>query len=248
MMNTQITKLDGTERPDPLRRRLTTGGLAIPVVLATLASKPVLGGGVAHHCTCSGKLSGNASSHGVAEDCKTGKSPDEWAKECKAGVGGWSAYVGNYFNKVSSAGSTFADAFHCVVRTETTTTTINEVVPCTSRRDIQNHKICTKPVTTTKTTTLGTEVVDASTARMSGPTQVATLLQVLESGSAGTVQLGRAAIASFLNATDLAPNYPVTPKQVIDMFNAVYAGGSYLVNGSTYWSASQVKEYWETLY
>ena len=247
-MSMQTPRLDDSQPPDPLRRRLAKGGLAIPVVLSTLGSKPVLGQGPSN-CTCSGQLSGNVSSPGMAaEQCKTGRTPDDWRDLCKQGIGGWGSYGGNYFNKVSSGGSTFADAFHCVTRTETTTTTTNQVVACTKPKDIKAGKICTKPVTTTTSTTLGTEVVDATSSRLAGKAQVATVLQVLESAAAGNVPLGRAAIASFLNATELAPNYPMTPKQVIDMFNAVYAGGSYLVNGSTPWSASQVLEYWETLY
>jgi hypothetical protein len=52
-----------TQTPDLPRRRFTKGGLAAPVVLATLASKPVLG--ASYHCTVSGKISGNTSApHG----------------------------------------------------------------------------------------------------------------------------------------------------------------------------------------
>jgi hypothetical protein len=221
--------------------------LAIPVVLSTLVSKPVLGQ-APYNCTCSGQLSGNVSSPGVtADQCKTGKTPDQWRDLCTQGKTGWGA---SYFNKVSAGGSTFADAFHCVTQTATTSTTTDEVVPCSKPKGKGRDKdaICTKPVTTTTTVTLGTEVVDATSSSLSGTVQVATVLQVLESGASGRVPLGRAALASFLNATELAPSYPLTPKQVIDMFNAVYAGGSYLVNGSTYWSASQVLAYWETLY
>lgn len=54
-----------SKHPDPLRRKLVKGGVATPVVLATLASKPVLA--VSWNCTISGQLSGNVSSHG--EDC-----------------------------------------------------------------------------------------------------------------------------------------------------------------------------------
>lgn len=53
-----------TGQPDALRRKLVKGGVATPVVLATLASKPVLA--VSWNCTISGQLSGNVSSHGEA--------------------------------------------------------------------------------------------------------------------------------------------------------------------------------------
>lgn len=68
------------ELPNPQRRRFTKGGLAAPVVLATLASKPVLGAGFSYHCTVSGKLSGNTSSpHGnTCTISGTVKTADTW--------------------------------------------------------------------------------------------------------------------------------------------------------------------------
>ena len=62
------------------RRRLTRGGLAAPVVLGTLLSRPVLGA-APYNCTISGQLSGNVSSHGTPINCKTlGLSPGFWKK------------------------------------------------------------------------------------------------------------------------------------------------------------------------
>lgn len=78
-MTDQSSK-SGTERPDALRRKLTKGGLAAPVILATLASKPVLGA-VPWTCTISGQLSGNTSGH-ESETCTTftgAKTKAEWA-------------------------------------------------------------------------------------------------------------------------------------------------------------------------
>lgn len=61
------------------RRRLTRGGLATPVVLATLASKNALA--VPYQCTLSGKLSNNASPHGpkTSEDCHVGQGATYWS-------------------------------------------------------------------------------------------------------------------------------------------------------------------------
>jgi hypothetical protein len=49
------------------RRRLTKAGLAVPAVLGTLASKPVLAA-VPWKCTVSGQVSGNVSGHAM-ETC-----------------------------------------------------------------------------------------------------------------------------------------------------------------------------------
>ncbi len=60
--------------------------------------------------------------------------------------------------------------------------------------------------------------------------------------------LGRAAVASYLNAIKFAPNYPLTPERVVAMFNAVYQGGTYNVAPGVDWDADQVKAYFESLY
>ncbi|MDP2432187.1 MAG: hypothetical protein Q8O33_09160 [Pseudomonadota bacterium] len=65
-----------TDQPDALRRRLTKGGLAAPVILATLASKPVLG--AAWSCTISGQVSGNLSGHESEVCSNLGRSPATW--------------------------------------------------------------------------------------------------------------------------------------------------------------------------
>lgn len=56
-----------TKQPDALRRKFAKAGVAAPIVLATLASKPVLGA-VPWTCTISGQLSGNTSGH-ESESC-----------------------------------------------------------------------------------------------------------------------------------------------------------------------------------
>jgi len=78
----------------------------------------------------------------------------------------------------------------------------------------------------------------------------ATLLQIVaaEGNDNGLVSLGRAAVASLLNAYKFAPDYPLTPQQVVAMFNAVYMGGTYQVNPTTSWDRGQVKAYFESLY
>lgn len=60
--------------------------------------------------------------------------------------------------------------------------------------------------------------------------------------------LGRATVASLLNSYAFAPNYPLTAVQIIRMFNAVYMGGTYQVNSTTFWNRDQVKSYFESLY
>jgi hypothetical protein len=68
------------------RRRLAKGGLAAPIVLATLASKHALADPL-YACTVSGKLSNNTSPHGPNPDgnntCDTGETADTWGSTDK---------------------------------------------------------------------------------------------------------------------------------------------------------------------
>lgn len=192
--------------PDLSRRRLTQGGLALPVVLATLASKPVLGA-APYTCTISGQLSGNTSSHGQGELCSAlGRSPGYWKNHASA----WPRIDPNApFNSV------FADAYWWIPKNA------NAVELCPP------------------------QYVNCSP----NPT----LLQVLTT-TAGMrpnlnyPALARAAVASLLNSYEFAPNYPLTPNQVVAMFNAVYLGGTYPVSPSVSWNADQVHTYFESLY
>lgn len=62
------------------------------------------------------------------------------------------------------------------------------------------------------------------------------------------LDLGRAAVASWLNAEAYAPDYPLTKQQVVDMFNATINGGTYQVNTTTFWYAADVLTYFQSLY
>ncbi len=102
------------KQPDALRRQLVKGGLATPVVLATLASKQVLGA-APYNCTISGKMSGNASGHGQAQACGIGRSPGYWKYPNAPQFHTWPASSwapGNPFYGSASGGAALLDAFH----------------------------------------------------------------------------------------------------------------------------------------
>ena len=210
-MNMQNRRPDGIERPDPLRRRLAKGGLAVPVVLSTLGSKPVLGA-VPYRCSISGQISGNTSSAGGVDLCASlGDTPADWA--ARKNEEPTKSELKKDFNGYSAAGATLAAAFW----------------------SHGNQVFLTKP------------------ANGGGP---ATLLQVLEDpatvGAAEEVAFGRATVASLLNAIRYAPDYPLRPEDVIGMFNAVHAGGTfsgtYRINDGTSWPLGHVQDYFESLY
>jgi len=338
-LNMVKRKVGDSEPPDQVRRRLAKGGLAIPVVLSTLGSRPVFGE-AAYNCTIPGQMSGNASAPGPPVVCAIGDAPTTYLAN-----GGTELDIA--FNSLSFGGSTLVNAIEsveptadptaetagdasCATPNETVNAPEPEVVPPTtskrkgrepkgsrgasrndnirtpkawtnptsisqstaffipvvdaggsrlfqknraptqhqSRRDrprvrnrndpavssaapetnIQSRDTCAVQQGTTQTATEPTVVVDARDRRYRGRRKPATLRQVLESTDGGIMPLARATIASYLNARRFAPDYALTPKKVIDMFNAVYVGGTYRVNDTTYWGANEVQAYFETLY
>ena len=75
--------------------------------------------------------------------------------------------------------------------------------------------------------------------------QSATMLQVLNS-STDDMELGRQAVVSLLNAHQnqfKAPPYPLSPAEVIDIFNQVWRNGQYKVNSTATWNRGQVIAY-----
>jgi hypothetical protein len=275
-MNTPIeSNAENTHPPvDEKRRRLAKGGLAAPIVLGTLLSRPVLGA-APYNCTISGQMSGNVSSHnGEITSCRSlGVSPGYWmnheswpfpyvygapaAGQCPVDASSTgTATPGTRFNQAAALGSTFLDVFRCVAITETKTQTTYTNGTCSEKYRYGPKKGQCKtynqvPSTTTSTVQTGCEVVSPSDPRFSTGVP-ATLLQVLQTGGGlndtAIAALGRAAVASLLNAANTAPDYPLTCKQVIDIFNAVCNGGVYPINDSVSWNADQVKKYFESLY
>ena len=212
------------------RRNFAKGGAAVPVVLGSLLSKPALAT-QPYNCTISGQMSGNTSSHPNSVNCKLlGKSPGYWKTNATWPTGvtkgnaptascSFSGNKGTAFNGFTSGGAVLMDAF----RFRSDTTACN----CYGLRD----------------TSFGT----------CSSSNKATMLQVLNTpgGLNDTMiyALGRATVATILNALQFAPNYPITAAQAIKMFNAVAPlGGRYQVNASVSWDANQVLTYFQSLY
>lgn len=62
--------------------------------------------------------------------------------------------------------------------------------------------------------------------------EAASMLQVLSAPNTSELfQLGRAVVASLLNAAEENSNYPVSQARIVEMFNAVKNGGNYFVKG-----------------
>jgi len=210
------------------RRRFAAAGTATPIVLGSLISKPVLAT-APYQCTMSGQMSGNTSSHGGVVNCSTlGRSPEYWKSQTSwpAGLMAGSLPSGNCnFGSSSNQGSIF-NGFSLV-----------------GTAALQPSFMCANSNPGCKVYGLSETVPQGAVA--------ATMLQVLATSAlddTASKRLGRATIASILNAVLYGMNYPLTAKQVIAMYNAVCLGGSYQVNSTTSWSASKVQSYFESLY
>lgn len=223
--------------PDPLRRRLIKGGFAAPVVLTTLASKPVLGAAT-HNCTISGQLSGNISTHIQGTCTLLGKSPQHYGAMLPVN---WPNAVNDFL--VPSTG--FERIF---------LQTPNSLPPISRFVDAYEMiKISGGPVPPVGTVTFATvrSVLVGYPIDPYGNIRVGWELRV-KSGFYSNITLGSEAIAAYMNAYDATnnPDYPLTPVQVVSMFNAVVSTSSpgYLIAPGVYWSAVNVLNYWQSLH
>jgi hypothetical protein len=209
------------------RRRFARAGAAAPVVLGTLASQPVLATGGTkppYHCTISGQMSGNLSRAPDSTDCKTvGRSPGYWKNhDWPAGVKGSLPVSGCSMASGTSLGTLFSAKFKHAF----------------SRKSVSGVCVIYDLRQTGFNTTASSS---------------ASMLEVLNYGGGlnelSLKALGRAAVASWLNAHQFGLAYPLTAAKVVEMFNAVAAtGGKYRVNASTQWDANQVQTYFQSLY
>jgi hypothetical protein len=209
------------------RRRITTGGFLAPVIAGSLLSRPVLGQ-APYNCTISGQISGNTSSHGAPVNCRIGVSPGywrqaqhEWPSDYVFGSG---MITGNFKPAAIPTSDGSKQSSEGTLFTTPGFANVFKIVP----KNGGGYRI--------STSSLGVGN--------------ATLLQIACYGGndGGLVSLGRAAVASLLNAIHFAPNYPITAAQVVEMFNAVCLVGTYDINSSVSWNASEVKAYFESLY
>lgn len=224
-------------QPDALRRRLTKGGLAAPVVLATLASKPVLGA-APHNCTISGQVSGNVSTHEQGVCALLGNNPNYYAAlapanwPTSAGFLDWTSqfrrYSVDFPDAPKSQFTKFRDAFEKVNPAPP-----NAVTKATVRDVLAGCVTLLQPATVCATGWIlrvrptGGYLVDNTLA----------------------LDLGRETIAACMNAIQFAPNFPLSLQEVVYMFNSVIMqGGTHNVAPGVNWNATQVRDYFRSLH
>lgn len=202
------------EQPNALRRKLTKGGLGSVVVLATLASKPVLGA-TPWNCTISGQVSGNMSGH-EGEVCSTlGYTPMHWRY-----VSTWPNH--SMFFTTTTVGSRGAKLF----------------ASCPDAVAYAAHKFADAYTSSVRPGLDATiwEVINAN---------------IMPKGAHATVDLGVEAVTALLNAMDPVigyDKYPVSPWDVIEIFNQIAADGSYTTEFGADWGTDRVVSYFRLLH
>ena len=221
---------------DEARRRLAKAGLAAPAVLGVLASRPVLGA-APHHCTPSGYISAGFASPppGGATPCSTlGFGPSHYA----AGPSTWpdGNVANSYFINANNRPRLFKNAPQKLGRFHGVTVRFADAY---QRRRLSNNTLQDATVWDV----LAGRPINADT----GLPLAGWDLEP-KSGFNLDLTLGAEAVAAVMNAIALAPNFPITPQQAVEMFNKVVTGGLYQVTSTNYWDAAHVIAYFQSLH
>jgi len=220
------------DAPVSMGRRRFARGVA-PVLLGSVASTPALAGDtLPYHCTISGKLSGNTSVPRDATPCnELGKSPDYWKTQA------WPSPLVNGILPTDSKGR--AQCFN------------TDLVSRTAGGTRFNGYTAEGSTLARSFVCKGGVIYDEQQGFPGGST-AASMLQVINTGGelndTALKALGRATVATLCNAYRFAPNFPLRPKQVVDMFNAVRLGGTYTVSPTVSMNRDQVRAYFQSLY
>lgn len=214
------TEMDREPPQNPMRRRLARGGIAGTVVLGSLISKPVLGA-VPYHCTISGQISGNLSRPDDNTNCKTlGRSPGYWGNKPRV------TWPAPYIRGELADNAPTCDNYQ-------PGTLFSEYFVDSFWVKVQDGACKTVETDFDKI-------------------RSATMLEVLDLGgglnASMKAALGRAAVASLLNAAYFKVDYPLTEAAVIKMFNDCINSGQFQLPNGAFWTPDQVKGYFESLY
>lgn len=231
-MDKHDQNIDSSTAVDETRRRLTKGGLAAPVVLATFSSHNALAGNsVPYKCTISGKLSGNTSQPGTKSCSSLGRSCDQWKQYS------WTSI---------KKGSCYKYSGQRLHTDPNNNSNANLMGACMKDITWSGRKF--KAVYSRKKDAWGVWQPVAPTTYNCKHMTLHEVLYLGDDSGANKPWLGREAVAAFLNAVECAPNFPLKPEEVIDMFNATCEGGTYEVKPGVHWDATKVCNYFSCLH
>jgi hypothetical protein len=217
-----------------VRRQLIKSAVAAPVVLSSLASKPVLGAEMPYQCTVSGQVSGNLSRSADESVCAIGDSRSTWL-----GLTSWAA--GN----MTKGGPPNEK---CNFTGPSTSRGTNFNGFSRSGTDVLIDAFFNNPIASgsDKSCSVMTTVAPGSPDPTPDPVN---MYQVLSSSNADPkFELGRTVVVSLLNAYKFGSGYPVNAWNIIKMFNSTFNGGTYNVVGTVQWDREQVIHYLQLLY
>lgn len=209
---------------NPARRRLARGGIAVPVVLASVISRNAFAA-VPYQCTVSGKLSGNMSLFG----------PNKDASDTCTMRAGRNELTGLLQDDKTSFASVFGQTFYANGDNTAATKLAGDPFKEESKDKAGDDK--GMPSKAPQDATLY---------------QVLKLDQYVAGAKPKDPEFARMAIVAYRNAT-AGPSdlYPLTKQQVVAMFKAAVAGREYegaTTMGPFKWQPSDVHKYFEHLY
>ena len=243
-MNTPIDPLAQENRPqiNEQRRRLAKAGLSAPVVIGALLSRPVLAD-APHHCTISGQLSGNTSTHDQSIKCNSlgTKKASDWVLLWR----NWSGtnndfYIINNIRKPYAYARDFGSSPNSLTQFEG------------AYRAIANNANVTTRAATVLEVLLGhvpTYDIVAGTFSLTEVDPNYTLTP--RKPARASLLLGQEALVAYLNAIADAPNFPLDKGEVVTIFNSIYNTGSYAINSGTktgIWYPADVLAYFQSLH
>ncbi len=220
---------------NPSRRRLARGGMALPVVLASITGRNAFAA-TPYLCTVSGKLSGNMSLFGPNKDSSA---------DCTL-----RASRSELIARLETDQTTFSFVFGDMIYANGDNDTADKL----SGQPFKSTDAAKRGPLSRK----GSYSKIHSVSQTDPPPQEATLHQVLKvdtyvaSSMPKDREFMRMAIVAFANATEGPSDlYPLTRQQVIAMYKAAGHGLDYRGRtsmGDFTWGPSEVRRYFEHLY
>lgn len=228
-----------------LRRSLLKVGVGMGTVVMARQAKSTMG--VPYHCTMSGQISGNVSTHNGSESCQIGLSPGYWQQPKR--FGNWPAGLTSpaIYQKVNGSWVLYTDA-NVPSLADIKDTSKFKVVSFSSGGTSYSGRLGT-----TLKDALGTTVGIKGITGLAASNRAVSLWELLAYGEDADAflqpigQFARHIAAAVLNAKTYA-NYPVSITQLRAMWDAVTGGGTsttgtYSPMSGVNWTASQINSY-----
>jgi hypothetical protein len=219
------------------RRRLAKGSLAAPIVIGALMSRPVLGADTPHNCTISGQMSGNVSTHVQGTCSLLGRNAAYWISLWMSGNQPTWPNSGDFYKssrKKLAGARDFGDTPNS--KAQFTGSPFQAV--------LSSDPTKTRNATVLEVLLGGIPNYGPADYAYSGTDSAFTLTSSRPDRFDNA--LGREVVVAYLNATEGAmgyPAFPISPAEVVAMFNSIAKTGTCTVGTGVTWNGSKLLTY-----